>query len=73
LAIIWRAPSDNIPFHGIEFWPGNDVRFLLQVMSDEHGQKNSESKELRWIPKDRYELPNAGASIVRMVEKWMRF
>lgn len=44
-----------------------DIRFLLQVKSDEEVQKNHESKELRWIED---ELPTESRSVVRMFEKW---
>lgn len=47
-----------------------DVRFLLQVASDEEIAANSESKELRWISKNKEELPTEELSVVRMFEKW---
>lgn len=49
-----------------------DVRFLLQVASDEPVKQNRESKELRWIGKNRAELPTDNESVVRMFEKWVR-
>ena len=48
-----------------------DVRFLLQVVSDEVVVQNRESKELRWISKDAYSLPTQSRSVVRMFEKWV--
>jgi len=48
-----------------------DVRFLLHVMSDENIVQNNESKELRWISKNRNELPTDSVSVVRMFEKWI--
>lgn len=46
-----------------------DVRFLLQVTSDEQLVQNSESKELRWIAKDGTNLPTDNPSVVRMFKK----
>jgi 8-oxo-dGTP pyrophosphatase MutT (NUDIX family) len=48
-----------------------DVRFLLQVASDEEIVQNRESKELRWIGKESKELPTNSRSVVRMFEKWI--
>lgn len=48
-----------------------DVRFLLQVRSDEDAVLNIESKELRWVGKDRAELPTDEPSVVRMFNKWV--
>lgn len=47
-----------------------DLRFLLKVTSDENVVQNHESKELRWISKNRAELPAQEQSVVRMFEKW---
>lgn len=47
-----------------------DVRFLLQVKSDENLIQNEESQELRWIDSD---LPTNHRSVVRMYEKWKKF
>lgn len=44
-----------------------DIRYLLQVKSDEVAQKNHESKELLWIDNT---LPTNRRSVVRMFEKW---
>ena len=49
-----------------------DVRFLLQVTSDEIININSESNELRWIAKNRDELLSTEPSVIRMFDKWMR-
>jgi 8-oxo-dGTP pyrophosphatase MutT (NUDIX family) len=48
-----------------------DIRFLLQVASDEVIVQNSESNELRWVSKDRNELPTNARSVVRMFDKWI--
>ncbi|MEX0940564.1 MAG: NUDIX hydrolase [Candidatus Babeliales bacterium] len=48
-----------------------DVRFLLQVTSDEQIIQNRESKELRWIGKNLEELPTDNSSVVRMFNKWI--
>lgn len=49
-----------------------DIRFLLQVTSDEQVIPNSESKELRWVGMDLKQLPTQERSIVRMVQKWQQ-
>lgn len=49
-----------------------DVRFLLQVTSDEQVVQNGESKELRWIGKNKNELPTAELSVTRMFNKWIK-
>jgi len=48
-----------------------DVRFLLQVTSDEVVVQNGESKELRWVGKNLDELPTSDRSVVRLFEKWV--
>jgi 8-oxo-dGTP pyrophosphatase MutT (NUDIX family) len=48
-----------------------DIRFLLQVQSNEPYIQNSESKELRWVSKNRAELPTDHRSITRMFDKWV--
>lgn len=48
-----------------------DVRFLLQVVSDEELMQNRESKELRWIEKNKDALPTQSRSVLRMFNKWM--
>lgn len=50
-----------------------DIRFLLQVKSDETILLNSEAKELRWISKDKKDLPTDENSVVRMFDKWLLF
>jgi 8-oxo-dGTP pyrophosphatase MutT (NUDIX family) len=47
-----------------------DVRFLLHVASDEDIIQNHESRELRWIGKDKSELPTDSLSVIRMFNKW---
>ncbi|MFA5999051.1 MAG: NUDIX hydrolase [Candidatus Babeliales bacterium] len=49
-----------------------DVRFLLRVTSNEEFVGNSESKELRWVGKDRSLLPTDSRSVVRMFDKWVQ-
>jgi len=49
-----------------------DVRFLLQVVSDESVVQNHESNELRWISKNKQDLPTQDWSVVRMFEKWIK-
>lgn len=49
-----------------------DIRFLLQVISDQKVVQNSESKELRWISKDPLELPTQTPSVTRMFYKWLK-
>lgn len=50
-----------------------DIRFLLQVNSDESVVQNKESKELRWIGKNSAELPTSNPSVIRMFNKWIDF
>jgi len=47
-----------------------DVRFILQVTSDEQFTQNKESKELRWVGLEKSELPTKERSVVRMFDKW---
>ena len=48
-----------------------DVRFLLQSMGSEELIINRESKELRWIEKNKKDLmPTGNRSVIRMFEKW---
>jgi 8-oxo-dGTP pyrophosphatase MutT (NUDIX family) len=49
-----------------------DIRFLLQVVSDEVVIQNRESKELRWIEKRADTLPTQNPSVVRMFNKWIQ-
>jgi len=48
-----------------------DVRFLLQVASDEVVVQNRESKELRWIGRTTAALPTQERSVARMFDKWI--
>jgi 8-oxo-dGTP pyrophosphatase MutT (NUDIX family) len=48
-----------------------DIRFLLRVAGDYDVVQNRESKELRWIDKNRGSLPTQNQSVVRMFEKWV--
>jgi 8-oxo-dGTP pyrophosphatase MutT (NUDIX family) len=48
-----------------------DIRFLLQVTSNEEPIQNNESKELRWISKNPAELPTDSPSVTRMFNKWI--
>lgn len=50
-----------------------DIRFLLQVMSNEQVVQNAESKELRWIGKDINLLPTQNSSVIRMFNKWLNY
>lgn len=47
-----------------------DIRFLLQVMSNEEIIQSNESKALKWIDKNIKELPTTSRSVVRMFNKW---
>lgn len=46
-----------------------DVRFLLQVTSDEVIVQNSESLELRWFDLNLENLPTKERSVTRMIDK----
>lgn len=48
-----------------------DVRFLLQVTSDEDFIRNQESHELRWVGKNGNDLPELQSSELRMFQKWL--
>lgn len=48
-----------------------DIRFLLHITSDEDFVQNNESKELRWVGKNRTELPANEQSVIRMFDKWL--
>ena len=48
-----------------------DVRFLLKAAGNEPLVQNGESKELRWISKNKEELPTRERSVVRLFEKWL--
>lgn len=47
-----------------------DIRFLLKVTSDEQPRPSHESKALRWISKNKADLPTHTPSILRMFGKW---
>ena len=49
-----------------------DVRFLLQVASDEEVVQSFESKELKWIEKNLHVVPTDNPSVIRLFEKWIR-
>jgi 8-oxo-dGTP pyrophosphatase MutT (NUDIX family) len=48
-----------------------DIRFLLQVVSDEEIVMSPESKKLQWFGKDPAALPTNHRSILRMHKKWV--
>jgi 8-oxo-dGTP pyrophosphatase MutT (NUDIX family) len=48
-----------------------DIRFLLQVQSDEDFIQNHESKALAWIDKNRENVPTNERSVIRMFDKWL--
>jgi len=47
-----------------------DVRFILQVTSDEQVVQNHESQGLQWFGLDKAELPTDSRSVTRMFDKW---
>ena len=48
-----------------------DIRFLLQVDSDEQFVVSDESKQLQWVSKSFNELPTENKAVVRMFKKWV--
>lgn len=48
-----------------------DIRFLLQVRSEESVTVSHESKSLLWIGKNLADLPTSSRSIIRMFTKWL--
>jgi len=60
-------PYQNIPEH-----KHYDIRFLLQVQSNETGQKNEESEALLWVDKETSSLPTTETSILRLHAKWKK-
>lgn len=48
-----------------------DIRFLLQVKSDEDIKINQEAKDLKWFDKNKADLPTQEKSIIRMFDKWV--
>lgn len=49
-----------------------DIRFLLQVKSDEELSNNGESKELRWMNRGDISSLTQEESVVRMLRKWLK-
>ncbi|MBP6870282.1 NUDIX hydrolase [Candidatus Babeliales bacterium] len=49
-----------------------DVRFLLQVTSDEDFVQNRESKALRWVDHSSIQELTEQRSVVRLFEKWKK-
>jgi hypothetical protein len=49
-----------------------DIRFLLQVTSDEDYMQNEESNALAWIDKNKEKLPTNERSVTRMFDKWIQ-
>ncbi|HSC24982.1 MAG TPA: NUDIX hydrolase [Candidatus Babeliales bacterium] len=48
-----------------------DIRFLLQVISDEKIVVSDESHALAWVTKNIQDLPSDNPSVVRMFNKWI--
>ena len=48
-----------------------DVRFLLQVASEEEIVRNHESRDMRWFDMNKEGLPTASPSVTRMFDKWI--
>jgi 8-oxo-dGTP pyrophosphatase MutT (NUDIX family) len=48
-----------------------DIRFLLQVTSDEEIIVSEESHDLAWIDKNRDTVPTQERSVIRMFDKWL--
>jgi 8-oxo-dGTP pyrophosphatase MutT (NUDIX family) len=48
-----------------------DIRFLLQVVSDEDIIVGDESHDLAWISKEKSNFPTDERSVTRMFDKWM--
>lgn len=76
-----RAVSDKIfdlDVHLIPSSPGikehhhYDIRFLLQVATDEEVVQNRESKALQWFGQNLDDLPTGEPSILRMHSKWLK-
>jgi 8-oxo-dGTP pyrophosphatase MutT (NUDIX family) len=49
-----------------------DIRFLLQVKSNEEIMKNEESQAIQWFSKNKDLLPSDSRSITRMFDKWIK-
>ena len=68
---IFDIDIHKIPeYKGIPAHIHYDIRFLLQVTSDEEGIHNEESHDLLWIDKDINQLPNKFSGLIRMFNKW---
>lgn len=72
--------SENIFDIDIHLIPSNkkevahfhlDIRFLLQVKSDEPAIQSNESKALQWIEKNIEALPTDNPAVVRLFNKWI--
>jgi 8-oxo-dGTP pyrophosphatase MutT (NUDIX family) len=63
------------PYNGTKEHWHYDVRFLLQVTSDEHLKLNEEANALRWISKNKEDLYalSKSRSLERMWEKWVSY
>ena len=69
---IFDIDAHLIPPHGSD--PAHyhyDVRFLLQVQSDEPLICSSESRDLKWFEKDKTKLPTQERGVIRMFDKWI--
>lgn len=49
-----------------------DIRFLLQVKTNEKGKKNHESHEIMWIEKNTTQSPPLEDSVKRLFNKWLK-
>jgi len=61
------------PFREVPAHVHYDVRFLLQVTTDEAVQQNAESKALRWVGNDKLTLPPLDPDTLRLFDKWQAF
>ncbi len=59
----------DIDIHKVNDHLHYDIRFLLQMTSDEALKQNHESKEFLWVSK-KDTLPTKQRSVIRMFEKW---
>lgn len=59
----------DIDIHNVGDHLHYDIRFLLQIKSDEIPQQNHESNGFLWVSK-KDPLPTKQRSVVRMFEKW---
>lgn len=69
----------DISIHPIPFYKGipahlhYDIRFLLQVQSEEVVKQNEESQALLWVSKSPSELPSQESSLLRLHRKWISY